>query len=220
MAAGVLLALLAGCGSDRAEPSALATTVVTVAQSALSSVQAMRRGQEQTAAPAPLTRADIEKYGVPILRTVIATRGADALLTITDTKGDVVTWSTTDGTSFTFRQGVLIQTRGLGPDLMSAEAPSVAQLLRNGGTHRRQYFFLGADDATTRRTYDCTATVAGQETIEIFGRSHRVTKVSEVCSRPQGGITNEFWIEGQTIRRSRQLLSGGVGFVEFERVVD
>jgi hypothetical protein len=150
----------------------------------------------------------------------IGTRGADALLTPIDVKGDVVTWSTTDGTTFTFRQGVLIQTRGLGPDLMSAEAPSVAQLLQDGGMHRRQYFFLGADDRTTRRAYDCTVAIAGQETIEIFGRSHRVTRVSEACSRPQGSITNDFWIEGDTIRRSRQLLSGGVGFVEFERVVD
>jgi hypothetical protein len=214
------LALLSGCGSFvRPEPSALATAVGTAAKGALARAQSLRGGGEQTAAK-PKTREDIEKFGVPIIRAQIASLGTDILMTPTDTKGDVVTWSTSDGTTFAFRQGVLIQTRGLGPDLMSAEAPSVAQLLTDGGTHPRRYFFLGADDITTRRSYDCTVTVVGKEVIEIFGTSHRVTRVSEECSRPQGSITNDFWIEGQTVRKSRQLLSGGIGFVEFEKVVD
>lgn len=213
------LALLAGCGGFvNSEPSALATAVGTAAQGAIAKVRSVRAGG--AAAPKEVTRADIEEFGVPIIRAVIETRGADILMTPSDTKGDVVTYTTSDGTTFTFRQGVLIQTRGLGPDLMSAEAPSVAQLLTNGGTHPRQYFFLGADDVTTRRSYDCTATIVGKETIEIFGTSHQVTRVSEDCSRPQGSITNEFWIEGQTVRKSRQLLSGGIGFVDFEKVVD
>jgi hypothetical protein len=143
-----------------------------------------------------------------------------ALVTPIDTKDDVVTWSTPDGTTFTLRGGVLIQTRGLGPDLMSSQVPTVAQLLTPGGTHPRQYFFLGVDDKTTRRVYDCTVTIAGQEVIEVFGRSHRVTKVSEECARPQGKVTNDFWIEGRTIRKSRQLISGGAGFGEFELVID
>ncbi len=141
-------------------------------------------------------------------------------MTPADTKGDVVTWAASDGTTYTFRQGVLIQTRGLGPDLMSALAPTVAQLLTEGVTYPRQYFFLGADDRTTRRSYDCTPRITGIETIEILGRMHEVTKVSEDCSRPQGSITNEYWIEGKTVRKSRELLSGGAGFVEFERVID
>ena len=219
-AACAVLGLLAGCSSFvRPEPSALATAVGTAAKGAISKVQS-RRGGGQGAAPQAQTREDIEKFGVPIIRAQINTLGADLLMTPNDTKGDVVTYTTSDGTTFTFRQGVLIQTRGLGPDLMSAEAPTVAQLLTDGGTHPRQYFFLGADDVTTRRAYDCTVTVEGKEVIEIFGTSHNVTKVSEECSRAQGSITNEFWIEGQTIRKSRQLLSGGIGFVVFEKVVD
>jgi hypothetical protein len=219
-AAGAVIALLAGCGNERAGGSALGTTIGIVAKASIARVQAMRGGGQQAPKAAPVTRADIEKFGVPILRAVIATRGADALLTPSDVKGDVVTWTTSDGTTFTFRQGVLIQTRGLGPDLMSAEAPTVAQLLTDGGTHPRQYFFLGADDGTTRRGYDCTVAIKGRETIEIFDRAHQVTRVSETCARPQGSITNEFWIEGQTVRKSRQLLSGGIGFVDFELVVD
>lgn len=221
LSAGILLlALLAGCGKERSEPSPMTATLGTVAKATLSQLPGRRAAAAPAKATAKVTRADLEKYGVPILRVVIPVRSADALVTPIDTKGGVVTWSTTDGTTFTLRDGVLIQTRGLGPDLMSSQAPTVSQLLTPGGTHPRQYFFLGTDDRTTRRAYDCTVTVAGQEVIEILGRSHRVTKVREECARAQGKITNDFWFEGQTIRKSRQLISGAAGFGEFELVID
>jgi len=104
---------------------------------------------------------------------------------------------------------------------MSSNVPTVGQLLQDGGSHQRQYFFLGANDQPTRRTYDCTVTIVGSEEIEIFERTHKVTHSSEACQRPQSGkITNDFWIEGQTVRKSRQWTSAMAGFIEFERVVD
>ena len=213
----LLVAGLTGCGNTKSEPSPIGTAVGGFAKATLSSVT----GKKSGAAPsAPVTRADIEKYDMPILRAVIPARAADALLTISDAKGSVVTWKTTDGTTFTHREGVLIQTRGLGPDLMSSQAPSAAELRADGGTHQRIYYFLGDDDQTTRRTYDCTVTADGTEQIEIFARTHSVAKFTETCSRPQGSIKNTFWFEGSTIRKSKQLASGGVGFITFERVVD
>lgn len=219
-AALAVLALLAACGNEKSEPSGLGAAFGSVAKSALGKVKGERGAATAAKAPAPVTRADLEKFGVPILRAKIEVRGADALVTPTDTKGSVVTWSTTDGTTFTLQDGVLIQTRGLGADLMSAQAPSVAELSRDGGTHQRIYYLLGEDDRGTRRTYDCTISVKGRETIEIFARAHNVTRVTENCTRPQGSITNEFWIEGASVRKSRQWTSGGIGFIDFERVID
>jgi hypothetical protein len=221
LAGALALAMLAACGNDKGEPSPLGQAVGTLAKATLGGIKARRAGNNGAAqAPTPVTRADIEKYGIPILRAVIASRGADALLTISDDKGDVVTWSTTDGTTFSLRNGVLIQTRGLGPDLMSAQVPSVGMLGQNGGTHQRQYFFLGQGDVQSRRTYDCTVTVKGRETITIFDRNHSVTHVTESCARPQDKIENEFWIEGATIRKSRQWTSGLTGYIDFEKAVD
>lgn len=221
LAGALALVMLAACGNDKGEPSPLGAAVGGLAKATVSRVKARRAGDSGSAqAAAPATRADIEKYGIPILRAVIPARGADALVTITDNKGEVVTWSTTDGTSFSLRNGVLIQTRGLGPDLMSAQVPTVAMLSQDGGTHPRLYFFLGPEDKTTRRTYECSVAVVGRETIEIFQRSHATTHVTETCVRPQGKVTNEFWIEGGTVRKSRQWASGLTGYIDFERVVD
>jgi Group 4 capsule polysaccharide lipoprotein gfcB, YjbF len=168
-----------------------------------------------------VSRAALEKPGLPVLRAVIPAMGADRILSVLESRDDVVIWKTKDGATFALRDGILIQTRGLGPDLMSSNVPTVGQLLQNGGTHQREYFFLGADDQTTRRTYTCTVTVVGREEIEIFKKTHAVTHATEVCTREQSGkVTNEFWIEGSTVRKSRQWSSAMTGYIEFEKVVD
>jgi Group 4 capsule polysaccharide lipoprotein gfcB, YjbF len=220
IAGALALVLLAACGNDKGEPSPLGQAVGSVAKATLGGLKARRAGQGAAPAAAPVTRADLEKFGIPILRAVIPARGADALLTINDEKGDVATWATTDGTTFSLRNGVLIQTRGLGPDLMSAQVPTVGMLSQDGGTHQRMYFFLGQEDLPSRRTYDCTVAVKGRETITIYGRNHNATHVTESCVRPQGKIENEFWIEGATIRKSRQWASGLTGYIDFEKAVD
>jgi hypothetical protein len=219
----VALSLLASCGSfGGVQTSPFFTVAGEVAKDAVANVQekSKKKGGKKKGAKS-LTRQDLEKSGTPILRVAIPSRKSDTLLTIADNKGDVVTWATKDGTTFSLRNGVVIQTRGLGPDLMSSEVPSVSALLRDGGTHERLYFFLGPDDRMGRRTYDCTVSVVGKETIEIFDKKHDVTRVTETCTRPQGSkITNDFWIEGQTVRQSQQWVSGPVGVVVFQRVID
>lgn len=218
----VALALVSGCGNQKEEePSPVGAAVSGLARAGASILPGKRARQAAPTPPAAQTpRAEIEKYGIPILRVVIPSRGADALVTKGDTKGDVVTWTTTDGTTFTLKNGVLIQTRGLGPDLMSAAVPTVAQLRNDGGTHPRAYFFLAEDDAAARRDYVCTMSGAGNETIEIYGRAHRTLRLREECIRPEGKITNDYWFEGTAVRKSRQWTSPGSGYIDFEMAVD
>lgn len=220
-AAVAALALLVGCGNDRGGPNPVVAAIGGMAKTSMAKAKAKKAGGEAPAA-APVTPADqrakLEAAGKPVLLVAAASLGRTALLTIGDAKGDVLTW-TADGATFSQRNGVLIQTRGLGADLMSADAPSVGQL-RSGASYQRIYYFLGADDQGTRRTYDCTATVVGPESIKVMARSHATTRVTEVCERPLGKVTNDYWIEGATIRQSRQWVSGAVGYVEFQRVID
>ena len=220
-AAVVVLALLAGCGNDKSGPNPVAAAIGGMAKSSMAKMKAGKATEKpagNTVTPAE-RRAKLEAAGKPLLRVSSTVLDKTSLMTIADAKGDVITWKTQDGATFSQRGGVLIQTRGLGADLMSADAPSAGQL-RSGASYQRIYFFLGADDQGTRRTYDCTVSVVGQETIEIMARSHATTHVTEVCERPLGKLTNDYWIEGATIRQSRQFVSSGVGYVDFQRVID
>jgi hypothetical protein len=218
-----VLSVLAGCGAQ-GNVDFKGPALVETAGSMVMSTIAERRAQKSGAAAKPKklpSRAELEKPGKPVLRVKIPTRQTDAFLSVLESRDDVVVWKTKGGITFALRDGVLIQTRGLGPDLMSSVVPTVGQLLQDAGTHQRQYYFLGPNDQPTRRTYDCTVTLAGVENIEIFGRTHKVTRANEECTRPQSGkVTNIFWIEGRTVRKSKQWASAMAGYIEFERVVD
>jgi hypothetical protein len=221
VAAIIILALLAGCGSEKSAPNPLISAIGDMAKSGVAKAKTRKSGGKQTGKSVSPEdrRAKLEAAGKPVLRVSSEVLGQNALTTILDAKGDVLTWATPEGATFSQRGGVLIQTRGLGADLMSAQVPSVGQL-KAGGSYQRIYYFLGGDDQGTRRTYDCTSAVIGSESIEVMGRTHATTHVTEVCQRSLGKLTNEYWIEGATIRKSRQFASGPVGYIDFERVID
>jgi Group 4 capsule polysaccharide lipoprotein gfcB, YjbF len=225
VAAVAALTLLVGCGSEKTGPSPVVAAIGGMAKNSMAKLKSGKSGATtgektggKSVTPAE-RRAKLQEAGKPILRVVSTTLGQNSLTTIADAKGDVITWTTSDGATFSQRGGVLIQTRGLGSDLMSSDGPSVGQL-RSGSSYQRIYYFLGPDDQGTRRTYDCTATVVGPESIEIMARTHATTHVTEVCERPLGKLTNDYWIEGAAIRQSRQWVSGSVGYIEFQRVID
>lgn len=220
--AALALALISGCGNDKGGPNPVMSAVGAMAKQGIAKAKASKSGAQpaaKAASPADL-RATLEKAGKPTLLVSSNVLGRTGFMAIYDTKGDVITWATPDGATFSHRDGVLIQTRGLGADLMSAQAPSVGQLLSPGSSYQRIYYFLGDDDQGTRRTYDCVTAILGKETIEILGKSHSATHVSETCERPLGKVTNDYWIEGKAIRKSRQFASGPVGYLDFERVID
>lgn len=223
VALAAVLAVLAGCGNDNSGPNPMVSAIGAMAQQSVAKAKAKRSGGQQAAAkpatPAEL-RAQLEQAGKPVLLVSSKTLGQTGFLNVFDAKGDILTWKTPDGVTFTQRNGVLIQTRGLGADLMSAQAPSVGQLMKAGTSYQRIYYFLGGDDQGTRRTYDCVTTIVGKEKIEVLGRSHTTTHVTENCERPLGKLANDYWIEGNSVRQSRQWVSGMIGFIEFQRVID
>lgn len=223
LACFVALAMLGGCGYQKAAPNPLVSAIGSMAKAGVAKAKPRKAaaGKEDGGkAVSPKTRrAQLQKAGQPIMRVSSQTLGQAGLMRVRDTKGPVLTWAV-EGATFSQRNGVVIQTRGLGADLMSAQAPSGDQLLGAGSAYQRVYYFLGGDDQGTRRTYDCTTTVVGRETIEIMARSHVTTHVRETCSRSLSKLTNDYWFEGSMIRKSRQWVSAGVGYVEFERIID
>ncbi len=201
--AGVLaLALLAACGNGAGLAGAVAGL----------------RGNQAINLDA-VSRSKIEAFGTPILRAKVPALGLDLLMSVRDARGDVVTWESAEGVTFAFRKGVLIESRGLGPDLMSAAAPSPGQLLGKG-SYPRTYYFVSAEERNEPRPYTCTPAPAGTESITIYGKAHSTRLIREECLRDVGRITNEFWFEAGSPRQSRQWISPLAGYAEFSRVID
>jgi hypothetical protein len=217
VALAAALAVLAACGNDKGAGNPVAAAVGQMAKATLAKGKKGAAAAPQAAAPAG--RKELEAFGKPIMRVQSKALGQDAFLTIADAKENVVTWTAQGQANFSLRDGVLIQTRGLVSDLMSAQAPTLAQL-KSGASYERVYYFLGPDDIGTRRTYDCSAAIVGRETIEVVGKSHATTHVTETCTRQNGKVTNDYWIEGNTVRKSRQWASNTIVYLEFEKVID
>lgn len=159
----------------------------------------------RNAEPAPqLTRADIRAVGSPLQQLVIEDTGITAYLGVQAVRGDIVTWATTDRENIALKGGVLIQTRGLGADLMSAAVPDVGQLL-TGATIERQFFHLNGTEATIETALTCTPRVVGRETVQIVGLAFETARIDEDCANDALSFTNNFWIDGTgNVRKSRQ----------------
>lgn len=189
------LAVLAACGSDKGATSGFgfmreAATAIAVGRDA---------------APAPqLTRADIRATGVPLQMIEVENSGIAAYLGVQGVRGDIVTWATSARENIALKGGVLIQTRGLGADLMSAAAPDLNRLL-TGATVERQFFHLNGTEATVETAVTCTPRVVGRETVEIVGLAYETARIDEDCANDTLSFTNSFWIEGNgNLRKSRQ----------------
>ncbi|WP_444667779.1 YjbF family lipoprotein [Cereibacter changlensis] len=210
------LLLLAGCGSDEQSSDR-----VRLLRAALGAVTDRDQNRPLRPEEMGLTRAALAGVTTPLALATVEATGASALLAPFGSNGGVTTWSSADHKTLALRDGVLLATRGLGPDLMSSEAPTAAQIARGRGQHDRVHYQLDGLDRTLRLPFRCALATRGERMIEVIGRNYRTTLVEERCEGPGGRFTNEFWLEsGGTIRQSRQIFDQKLGRILLQRIVD
>lgn len=209
------LALLAGCGTDREANPAMDAMKVAAAKV----VEARRGGGAQPAAG--ITRAQLAQFNSPMIMAEIPTLGLTTFFVPYGQNGGVETWASVDDKAISLRQGIMVATRGFGPDIMQAVAPSAAQIASGAGSHDRVYYYLDGADQTQRVKYHCTLANLGAETITVVERQHRTRHVAETCTGNGREITNEYWFEnGNFLRKSKQLLVPEWGYFTLQAVVD
>ncbi|AXQ94977.1 YjbF family lipoprotein [Cereibacter azotoformans] len=171
--------------------------------------------------PQSLTRAKISRVTTPLIVADVEKTGAWALMVPFQINGDVVTWSSTDDRTVALRDGILVATRGLGPDLMSAEVPSASQIASGSGSHRRVNYLIDGLDQTVKREFRCTLATNGTKTITIIERNYPTRHVLEHCEGATGRFTNEYWVDAAgSIRQSLQTFDRMLGKVRISRAID
>ena len=156
------------------------------------------------------------------LRVVLPETGAVAVLGPISRNGDVTVWQTLDGITLSFRRGVLIATRGLGDDLMSADVGGAPDLLRgrdDGGYHPHIRSYLDGEDRTVFRTYQCRPAATAPVRITTGGQETRVHRTEISCVSPDNAFSNIFWVDGTgAVVRSRQWISPAMLYMDTERL--
>ncbi|EEW24911.1 YjbF family lipoprotein [Rhodobacter ferrooxidans] len=207
---------LAACGSGNKE-----VTGTKVALNAVRQFVSQGNSAGQPTAAPPVTRQALSAFSTPMIMAEIPALKATTFLVPYGRNGDVETWATGDDKTISFRQGVMVATRGFGPDIMQASAPSIGLLASGAGNYERAYEYLDGADQLQRYIYRCSLGVVGSETITVVQEQHITNHVREQCTGIHGDFTNEYWFEnGVFLRKSKQLLFQNWGYVIFQRVID
>lgn len=167
-------------------------------------------------APQPqITRAALGGFTNPLLFARIDERDGTAFLAIAGRNGNSVTWRSPGEISLTFRSGILVASRGLGEDLMSASAPRIAP-----GQHQRTHYYVDGVDQTSTIRFDCKIRASGSESIVVLERGYTAQRYDEFCQSQKRSFQNSYWVSGSVMRQSRQWVSDSVGFITVQRVID
>ncbi|MBK1634121.1 YjbF family lipoprotein [Rhodovulum adriaticum] len=204
-------------------PKAAIAAALSLALAGCSSLPLPRSAGPAPDARAQLTRAALQEQGHPVMYVALPAMGTSALLAPSGRNGDVTTWSQANTVSLSFEAGILTATRGLGADMMSAEL-SGTRAMMNGASPERGYprhiGYLDGEYRQRFRGYLCKPGTRAGETITIMDQPHRVTRIEERCTSPEGGFTNVYWRGANgTTWKSRQWISPEIGYLETELLV-
>lgn len=179
----VATALLAGCNSSLG--GKLASSVVGVTAS---------------------TPQVMPAKGAPEIWVTLPGAGVKFAMARLQSRDGVDIFAAQDGTQIFLRDGMVIGSRGFGQDLMSAQAPAMATVLR-GQPHQRVYFQMDGTDTMQREDFSC----------KVQPSAGSAAMLDELCESPLRVIRNQFTLNGVgKVLKSRQWITKGVGFVIIE----
>lgn len=217
-ALAALTLVMAGCGTDTGEVAS--TRVLPAFLQA--SVAAVRRQDPPPpgtfVAPPGLTPEFAASLPATVRYGTLEKLGLTAVIEPVESSGGIVTYRTADNRTVSFRDEMVIATRGIGADLVTAEAPSLAHVRAGTGEHGRAFYHLDGLLRPVPVRFACTLSDAGTETVAYLGRSYAARRVDETCTGPAGRFVNQFWFQGGVLRQSRQWLGEGLGVLAIRRL--
>ncbi len=221
------LLALSGCGNDVSAGKVGGVPVKALFQATLASIGLGPKPKPAAPQPAPTpaqiaaSRQMLEAAGVPLYIIQDTDLHLSAFFGKLGQNGDVVTWATPDHLSVSLRDGMVVATRGLGPDIMSSSGPTTAQVARGHGQTQRSYTYLDTADQSLRYDFTCQLSLAGTETITLIGKPYKTRRIDESCHGSHGDFTNIYWFDtAAKLRQSSQLLALGIANLRLESIID
>ncbi|TCP60236.1 group 4 capsule polysaccharide lipoprotein GfcB/YjbF [Rhodovulum bhavnagarense] len=207
LALAALIGVLAGCESYKRDNNVTLAYMQGIFQ---------QLRNPATPVPEPLSRAQLDALPGPILQAEIESRGTFARLAFLAANGPYQTWSSADSATITLREGVLVATRALGNDLMSADVVDILRMLRDPSVSEaaRVHRYIDGLGHLYTRTYRCEVTGREPDRLEIAGTILPVTRITEHCIGAGAEFENLYWLERDgRIRAGRHWVSPDIGHI-------
>lgn len=215
-------ALLTACGSSDTvdKPPSLMLADLVKQQVALRKASKAK----PVNAAAVLTRAQLAGINTPLIRVRVEQSGDFSLLYVAQNSKGAQIWKSPDNVSFTLRDGIVTQTRGLGDDLFSADVAGLQGALKGrgtrGGVARINLRMDGTNSLVTTR-FTCDITDLGPKTVTVLERGIPARHYQEACKGGTDAFTNDYWVDSRgVVRASRQWIGPVFGHVYLERLID
>jgi hypothetical protein len=215
----VLLAViaLANC-SNGTENISRQNAILGEARQVIKSNRAIKNAPQQTP---QVTRALIDSLTAPLLAVTIENTGTTAYLLPAavrrdSTPGRITVWKTPQNEDVVFRSGVLIGTKGIGRDLISADASPVIKSLsaRIDGGGLRTLHVRNDINGSNELRLQCEISFVGSSVITMVERSYDTSHFNEKCKLDGALISNDYWIDsGGDVRQSRQWAGHYLGYL-------
>lgn len=177
-------------------------------------------------APQVVSRAQYQRLveaGQPQMLAVVESREFSAPLVLLHRANGVEVWVSADGASVSLRDGVVVATRGLAPDLMSADASQTARLLaaRQEGEAELFQTHLDGEDRLRTSAYVCDLHDIQPFDLDLGTRVVPTRYMVQACHGMREDFLNYFWVDTRTgdIRQSRQVIHPELGLLALRQVL-
>ena len=218
LASFVGLAALVGCGGGT-QPTPRAIQLSEAFAATADSFQNRRT------APPALTREILDGLDGSFMEVTIEDTGALGYLYLQAVRrdsfpGTVRLWRSEDNVSFAMRQGVLVQVRGFGNDILATNMRLSSNVIGPAGDGPRSMSILGLDNKSVALEAACDVGNQGAERITIIGRSYNTQHIVERCEFATGQIQNDYWVDSSSgiVWQSRQWGGPDNGYFKFRRL--
>ncbi len=202
--------MLAGCSNDPNQGAVLKSL----------KAEFSKIGKKST--PATVSKSDVSRVlsqtSGPVSQIVQSNLGdITVILVHIETNGPYKTYASASKQTVTFRQGLVTATRGLGNDMMSAQAAGTLSLIsgRRSGTSKRTLRYLDGANDVIAFEFDCQMKVVGSGRVNQGVVSANTTKMTEHCVAPTREFTNTYEVDSRgMILSSKQWVSPIQGYFD------
>jgi hypothetical protein len=218
-AAALCLGLLSACGNDPQAGDNLAATQN--AKNLATYALTLGHPPAPAAVDGSALRAALEQAGQPVYSVKVDKMRYNGYMAPYGSNGPIQTWASTSYETVSLKDGILVATRGFGPDIMSSITPPLGQIRSASGAVHRVYYYLDGADQPQRADFDCTLAASGSETIVVLTKAYATRRVTESCSNADASFENVYWFEGSgTLRQSVQFVSVQAASMQLQRIID
>ncbi|MDZ4309642.1 MAG: YjbF family lipoprotein [Cypionkella sp.] len=167
---------------------------------------------------APNQMARLAAVGAPAAGIWMLTTDVASRLLAEGMRDGVTRWRSLENTQIYTRDGMIIGTRGLGFDLITADPGDAVKLILTAGTGQtiRIHRVLDGEDRLVIRAFVCDIAPVGIETIykDAAGNPVQALRVDEICHGPSGNFRNHHWLRNSRIDQTIQFVGPEIGRIQ------